>query len=376
MPTCKPYDHAIELLPGTSLPKLAKGYPCNHAEQVAIKLFIKEHLEKGYIRPSKSSTAAPCFFVKKLDGSLQLVQDYWKLNEVTKKNQYPLPCIADLINMLTQSFIFTKMNLLWGFNNICIKEGDEEKVAFVADSRLWEPTVMFFGFCNAPSTFQNMMNNVLAEEIATGNIVVYIDDILVYNNDITTHQRLVNSILKKLQENNLFCKPEKCKFKQEKVNFLGLIIGHNSMEMDPKKVEGVTQWPAPKSVKHIQVFLGLANFYQRFIKDFTKIVQPLTLLTCKGTPWQWTEKEQTAFDTLKTMFTTAPLLQIPNNHSPYRLETDALDFATGAVLEQLREDGKWQPVAFSSKSLNAHKRNYYEIYDKELLAIIRALEEY
>lgn len=220
-----------------------------------------------------------------------------------------------------------------------------------------------------------MMSDVLAEEIATGHVVVYIDNILVYNSDLTTHHALVNQILKKLRDNDLFCKPEKCKFEKSKIDLLGLIIGHNSMETDPKKVKGVTQWPAPKTVKHVQAFLGLANFYRRFIKDFSKIVQLLTLLTCKGTPWQCTEKEQLAFDTLKTMFTTAPILQIPNDHTPYCLETDSSDFATGAVLEQLGDNNKWQPVAFSSKSLNIHKRSY-EIYNKELLAIIRALEEY
>jgi hypothetical protein len=234
---------------------------------------------------------------------------------------------------------------------------------------------MYFGFCNAPSTFQNMMNDILAEEIATGHVVCYIDDILVFNEDLEEHRILVNRILKKLQDNDLFCKPEKCKFEKDKVDFLGLVISKNSMEMDPKKVEGVTQWPAPKTVKHIQAFLGLANFYRRFIKDFAKIVRPLTTLTCKGVQWKWTEEEQYAFDTLKTMFTTAPILQIPNDFHPYRLETDSSDFATGAVLEQQGEDGKWRPVAFYSKSLNVHERNY-EIYDKELLAIIRALEEY
>ena len=145
--------------------------------------------------------------------------------------------------------------------------------------------------------------------------------------------------------------------------------------MDQSKVEGVKNWPIPTKVKHIQAFLGLANFYRRFIKDFAKVAHPRTILTCKYMPCQWNEEQQLAFDRLKEAFTTAPILQLPNDTAPYRLETDSSDFATGAVLEQLGEDGLWHPVAFYSKSLNEHERNY-EIYDKEMLAIIRALEEY
>lgn len=185
--------------------------------------WVKEELAKGYICPSKSPTAASSFFVKKSDRSLCLVVDYWKLNNVTKKNQYPLPQTANLFNKLTEASIFTKTDLIWGFNNIWMKEGDKEKAAFVASGRLWEPTVMYFGFCNAPSTFQNMMNNVLAEEITTGHVVVYIDNILVFNNDLDQHRSLVQCILTKLQNNNLFCKPKKCKFEQDKIDFLGLV---------------------------------------------------------------------------------------------------------------------------------------------------------
>ena len=145
--------------------------------------------------------------------------------------------------------------------------------------------------------------------------------------------------------------------------------------MDLLKVEGVKNWPTPSKVKHVQAFLGLANFYQHFIKDFSKIAHPLTVLTCKDAPWQWGEEQETAFQALKTAFTTAPILQIPSDTAPFHLETDSSDFATGAVLEQLGEDKLWHPVAFYSKSLNEHECNY-EIYNKELLAIIQALEKY
>ena len=375
MPTRKPYDHPIDLVPGATLPRPAKLYPMNLQERTALDEWINEQLAKGYIRVSKSPAAAPVFFVKKKDGGLRLVQDYRPLNSVTKKNKFPIPRISDLIDRLSQASIFTSLDLRWGYNNVRIREGDEEKAAFITYRGLFEPTVMCFGLCNAPSTFQTMMNEVLAEEIATGHVVVYIDDILIFTNDLDLHRKLVTQILQKLQDNDLFAKPEKCHFEQDSVTFLGLVISKNQTSMDKSKVEGITKWPTPTKVKHVQAFLGLANFYRRFIRDFAKIAKPLTLLTCKDVPWKWGEEQQQAFQLLKDTFTSAPVLQLPNDSAPYRLETDSSEFATGAVLEQLGEDRLWHPVAFYSKSLNEHERNY-EIYDKELLAIIRALEEY
>jgi hypothetical protein len=220
-----------------------------------------------------------------------------------------------------------------------------------------------------------MMNDVLKEEIATGKVQVYIDDILIFTNDLDEHRHLTQCILTKLRDNDLFVKPEKCHFEQPSVKFLGVIVSHNTIAMDPKKVEGVKNWPVPLKVKHVQAFLGFANFYRRFIKDFAHKSRSLSLLTCKDSPWKWDTTEQEAFKMIKTAITSAPILRIPNDISPYRLETDSSDFATGVVLEQLGEDGLWHPVAFYSKSLNEHERNY-EIYDKEMLAIIRVLEEY
>jgi hypothetical protein len=159
----------------------------NPAERSSLNTWIKEELKKGYIRPSKSSTVAPVFFVKKKDGSLRLVQDYRALNAVTKKNKFPIPRIANLVDRLSAASIFTSMDLQWGFNNVRIKEGNKEKAAFITSKGLFEPTVMYFGFCNAPSTFQQMMNKVLKDKIATGHVVVYIDNILIFTDDMNLH---------------------------------------------------------------------------------------------------------------------------------------------------------------------------------------------
>ena len=203
-----------------------------------------------------------------------------------------------------------------------------------------------------------------------------IDDILIFTQDLKEHRYITKEVLRRLKENDLFAKHKKCFFQQDSIEYLGMIISHGQINMDQKKLSGVVDWPRPEKVKQVQAFLGLANFYRRFIKDFAKLAKPLTILTQKEQPWLWEEEQEWAFNLLKKAFTTAPILQIPDDVNPFRLETDSSDFATGAVLSQLDpNDEQWHPVAYYSKSLNIHQRNY-EIYDKELLVIVHALEEY
>ena len=376
MPMHKPYDHAIEFMEGTPLPRPAKLYPLSPKEKEALDAWLNEELRKGYIRKSKSPVAAPVFFVKKKDGSLRLVQDYRKLNEITVKNRYPIPRISDLIDSLSKAKVFTKIDLRWGYNNVRIRKGDEWKTAFITHRGLFEANVMYFGFSNAPATFQEMMNDILKDLILEGKVMVYLDDILIFTITVEENRAITAEVLKRLQDNDLFAKPEKCFFEKDSIEYLGMIISHGHIKMDPTKLAGVTEWPAPTKVKQVQAFLGFANFYRRFIKDFAKHAKPLTTLTKKDQKWTWGEEQEQAFQSLKLAFTTAPILRIPDDENPFRLETDSSDFATGAVLSQLApEDNMWHPVAFYSKSLGVHERNY-KIYDKELLAIIRALEEY
>ncbi|KAJ3518444.1 hypothetical protein NM688_g9438 [Phlebia brevispora] len=376
MPERKAYDHPIDFEEGASLPKPAKIYPLSPKERNSLDEWIDEELRKGYIRPSKSPVAAPFFFVKKHDGSLRPVMDYRALNAITVKNRYPIPRIADLIDSLSQASIFTKIDLRWGYNNVRIRKGDEWKTAFVTKRGLFEATVMYFGFSNAPATFQAMMNDILGDLIRNGQVMVYLDDILIFGNDKKEHRKLVKEVLKRLRDNDLYAKAEKCFFEKDSIDYLGMIISKGHVEMDKKKVAGVLEWPVPAKVKQVQAFLGFANFYRRFIQDFAKIAKPLTTLTKKDQPWVWGEDQQNAFEALKKAFISAPILRIPDDVNPFRLATDASDFAIGATLSQKDPtDQLWHPVAFYSKSLNVHERNY-EIYDKELLAIIRALEEY
>jgi hypothetical protein len=190
------------------------------AEQVELDKWLEENLAKGYLRPSKSPMASPVFFIKKKDGKLRLVQDYRQLNKITIKNRYPLPLAADIVNHLTGAQHFTKFDVHWGHHNIRIKEGDEWKAAIITNQMEVEPTVMGFGMTNSPATFQSLMNSVFADLIATGVVAVYMDDILIYTPTLVEHRKIVREVLQRLQDHDLYLKPEKCKFEKQEIEYL------------------------------------------------------------------------------------------------------------------------------------------------------------
>jgi len=232
---------------------------------------------------------------------------------------------------------------------------------------------MYFGLINSSATFQTIMNYLFRDLINQRDTATFIDDILVVTDTKEEHDELVEEVLKRLEENDLFVKPEKCKWKVREVEFLGVVIGPRGVEMQKEKVERVLNWPAPRNVKEVQKFLGFANYYRRFIKNFARIVAPLHILVRKEQKWKWEKEQEKAFERLKVVFTIEPILAIPDIDREMRAEADALDYATGGVLSTKYEDRKWRPVAFISKSLNAIEQNY-KIHDKEILIVIRCLE--
>jgi len=315
------------------------------------------------------------FFIKKKDSSLQLVQDYRALNSITVKNKYPLPLISELVSQLCRARYFTKLDVCWGFNNVRIKPRDEWKAAFQTNRGLFEPLVIFFGMTNSSATFQTMMNNIFQNLIVEGIVVVYLDDILIFTKMEEEHTQVVRWMLQVLKENKLFLHPEKCKFYKQWIEYLDLVISENEVSIDPVKVTGVREWPTPENKTNVQAFLGFMNFYQRFIQDFSAKAQPLFDLTCSEQVWMWSGKKQAAFEDLKTAVTTALVLVSPQESDPFQIEADSSGFTTGAVLsQQSTTDGKWHPIVFYSKSLSSVERNY-EIHDKQMLAIICALEK-
>ena len=204
---------------------------------------------------------APVFFVGKKDGKKQMVQDYRYLNEWTIKNNYPLPLISDVLENIGTKKLFTKMDLRWGYNNVRIKEGDEWKAVFMTPEGSFEPIVMFFGLTNSLATFQAMMNELLRDLINTGKVAAFIDDVIIRTETKKGHDELVAEVIRRLEENDLYIKLEKCRWKVREVGFLGVVIELERIKMEKKKVKGVLEWPTPKYVKDMQKFLGLANYY-------------------------------------------------------------------------------------------------------------------
>jgi Reverse transcriptase (RNA-dependent DNA polymerase)/Aspartyl protease len=245
LPQHQPWDHAIDLKPNATLKKCGI-YRLTPAEHLALKEYIHDHLAKGYIRPSKSPMASPFFFVAKQGKGLRPVQDYRNLNDITVKNATPLLLIPELIDKLQGSRYFTKFDVRWGYNNIRIKKGDEWKATFKCSLGLFEPLVMTFGLCNAPATFQTFMNSIFSDLLDQGHLVIYLDDILVFYDSLASLHDLTHEILARLQKYDLYLKPEKCSFDQLSIEYLGVIISHGHVKMDPVKVSGITKWPTPK----------------------------------------------------------------------------------------------------------------------------------
>ena len=372
LPPHRPYDCEIKLKDNSNL-FYGPLYPLTEMERDELKNYLKENLEKGFIRKSTSPAGAPVLFVRKKDGSLRLCVDYRKLNDMTIRNSYPLPLISDMLDRVKGAKFFTKLDLKSAYNLVRIKEGDEYKTAFRTRYGHFEYLVMPFGLKNAPATFQHFINDVLSDYL-DDFVISYIDDILIYSNSLEEHHDHVEKVLRKLLENGLFVKLEKCEFDVTETAFLGYVISKDGLKMDNEKINAILSWPVPTNVKEIQSFIGLCNYYLIFIKDFAKIAHPIHKLTRKNVPFIWSNEQQNAFDKLKHLFTSAPILVHPDSNKPFIVETDASNFAVGAILSQ-EHDGKIHPVAFLSKSLTKCQKNY-QIYDKELLAIKVALEEW
>jgi len=226
----KTWDHAIELKEGFT-PKKEKVYSLSREEREKVQVFIEDQLRKGYIQPSKSPQISPVHFVAKKDGTQRMVQDYQHINQWTIKNGYPLPLITDILDGVGKRKVFTKLDLRWGYNNVRIKEGDKWKIAFTTHIGAYKPTVMYFRLTNSSATFQTMMNGLFRDLINQEDMATFINNILVATDTEEGHNELVEEVLKRLEENDLFVKPEKCKWKVREVEFLGVVIGPREVEM-------------------------------------------------------------------------------------------------------------------------------------------------
>ncbi|RVW19712.1 Retrovirus-related Pol polyprotein from transposon 17.6 [Vitis vinifera] len=365
LPPRREEDHKIELEPGAKPPAMGP-YRMAPPELEELRRQLKELLDAGFIQPSKAPYGAPILFQKKHDGSLRMCIDYRALNKVTVKNKYPIPLIADLFDQLGRARYFTKLDLRSGYYQVRIAEGDELKTTCVTRYGSYEFLVMPFGLTNAPTTFCTLMNKIFHPYLDKF-VVVYLDDIVIYSNTLKEHEEHLRKVFKFLRQNKLYVKKEKCSFAKEEVSFLGHRIRDGKLMMDDSKVKAIQEWEPPTKVPQLRSFLGLVNYYRRFIKGYSARSAPLTDLLKKNKAWEWDERCQQAFENLKKAVTEEPVLALPDHTKVFEVHTDALDFAIGGVLMQDRH-----PIAFESRKLNDTERRY-TVQEKEMTAIIHCL---
>ncbi len=345
VPPRRQVNHAIEVMPGVAPPTKAP-YRMNHEELRELKVQLEELLAKGYIKPNKSPYGALVLFVHKKDGILRMCVDYKALNKVTVKNRYPLLRIDDLFDQLSGAKVFSRIDLRSEYYQIQIAQGDEEKTAYRTRYGSYEFLVMPFGLTNAPATFCTLMNDIFREWL-NDFVVVYIDDILVYNNSMEEHAEHLRKVFQRLRKNKLYAKFEKCEFGVSEVDFFGHRITQEGLKMDDHKVKAILDWEPPRFVPALRSFLGFASYYRKFIK-IAKIATPLTNLLKKSSgTYEWEEACNETFETLKGILMKAPVLKLPDFDKDFEIHSDASDFAIGGVLVQ---DGR--PVAFKSKKLS------------------------
>jgi hypothetical protein len=371
-------DHKIELESKDGQqpqPPWGPLYSMSRGELLVLRKELISLLEKGFIRVSSSPASAPVLFAKKPGGGLRLCIDYRALNAITKKDRYPLPLIRETLNNLSKAKWFTKLDVIAAFHKIRVAEGDEWKTAFRTRFGLFEWLVTPFGMANSPSTFQRYINWTL-REFLDEFCSAYLDDVLIYTDgSLQQHQEHVRKVLSKLQDAGLHVDIKKCEFEVKSTKYLGFIIdAGRGIRMDPAKVEAIKGWEAPRTVKGVRSFLGFANFYRKFIRNFAQVAAPLTRLTGDVT-FHWGPEEQSAFEILKRAFLTDPNLATFDSERDTVLECDSSGYAIGGVLSQYDDEGVLRPCAYYSKKNNAHECNY-EIHDKELLAVVRCLEEW
>jgi hypothetical protein len=366
LPPERDVEFVIELNPGTThISRRSYRMPPN--ELAELKTQLQDLLEKGFIRPSSSPWGCPAIFVKKKDQTLRMCMDYRPLNEVTIKNKYPLPWIDILFDQLTRAQVFSKIDLWSRYHQIRIRPEDIPKIAFTTRYGLFEYLVISFGLTNAPAHFTYLMNSIFMPELDK-IVVVFIDDILIYPKNEEEHAKHLRIVLTRLMEHQLYAKFSKCAFWLEEIQFLGHVLSTKGIAVDPIKVKDILEWNSPTTVHQVRSFLGLAGYYRRFIPDFSKIVKPITGLLNNDTKFEWSSKCNEAFEQLKVLLTTSPVLAQPDIEKPFDVYCDASGSGLRCVLMQ-----EGRVIAYASQQLHRHEE-HYPTHDLELATVVHALK--
>lgn len=378
-------SHDIPLLDDVPIRQRYRRIPPSEYE--AVKTHINQLLEAQVIRESSSPYASPIVLVRKKDGSLRMCVDYRLLNAKTRKDAFPLPRIEESLDALAGAQWFSTLDLASGYNQVPVSEHDKPKTAFCTPFGLFEWNRMPFGLCNAPSTFQRLMQRMFGGQQCQ-SLLLYLDDIVVFSSSVSQHVQRLEVVLDRLHREGLKVKLAKCSFFQREVSYLGHIISDRGVATDPAKVDAVAQWPRPSQVSELRSFLGFASYYRRFVEGFAKLAGPLHRLVAKlagtkskkgsGEVFQaaWTLECEESFEALKAKFTSAPVLAYADFTRPFILETDASHSGLGAVLSQETEGGT-RPIAYASRGLRPTERNMdnYSSMKLEFLALKWAMTE-
>ena len=357
--------HRIDTGNSAPIRQALRRQPLTHLSEIDRQL--TEMLRQGIVEPSSSPWNSNVVIVAKKDGTLRFCVDYRGLNGVTRKDSYPLPRITDCLDALGSATYFSTFDLRSGYYQVGMDEADRDKTSFVTRRGTFRFTAMPFGLCNAPGTFQRVMDVAMAGlnyEIC----LVYLDDIVLFSRTVKEHLERLRLILDRLRRANMKLKPSKCHLLQRTVTFLGHVVSEEGIATDPAKVESVQSWPVPRSVTEVRSFLGLCSYYRRFVRDFAKIAAPLHALTGKNARFQWSGDCQAAFEVLKERLVSTPILAMPRDDGDYRLDTDASNFSIGGVLSQI-QDGEERVIAYASRLLSAQEKNYC-VTRRELLAVV------
>lgn len=372
---CNTYMHKIETDPNAKPVKMPfyRTTPAHHAE---INRQVEDWLKNDIIQESNSDWHSPCLLVKKSSGEFRLVTDFRKLNKITKPMSFPLPrleCVFDTLGQSKAQF-FTSLDLHSAFLQIGMHPDSQHKAAFITQSGVYEYKRMPYGLMNAPVSFQMVMTQVL-RGLTWRQCLIYLDDILVFSETFDDHLSHLEQIFSRLRQANLKLKPSKCDFAAKEIKYLGHIISKHGVRTDPNKTKAVSSFPVPKTQKDVRSFLGMCNYYRKFVKDYAKLSSPLNNLLRKDVKFHWTEESQLSFDTLKQSLLSSPILVYPDLSKNFILTCDASSSAIGYVLGQIDSSGKEHVIAFGGRSLSPCERKW-STSEQEMLAVIEGIRSY
>ena len=367
---CTAVQHEINT--GSALPIAMKPRKLSPEKQEEVKHQVAELLEAGAIEKSKGPWAAPLVLVPKKGGGWRMCVDYRELNRLTKKDAYPLPRIDALIRMFEGSSYFSTLDLKSGYHQVRMAEKDREKTAFITPFGLYQSVVMPFGLCNAPATFQRLVDSLFEEYIGHG-VGVYIDDIVIYADSAETHDDLLDTVLRILTRNGLFLNIKKSMFGYRRVKYLGMIVDGGGIYPDPTKVALVSRLQPPKEITALRRFLGTIGYFRQFINGFASRAEALTRLLRRGTPWNWAQEQQAAFEDLRGVLEKEPIvLSFPHPSWPWVLDTDASGTQVAAVLQQTDPLNRPRVIAYASRCLTMQEQ-VWPIRELEAFAIVWAI---